>query len=195
MQGFTDFVLESGKIAQFTAEEMFINLNLNCHLIQMVQAINVHHKLIANLGDILENMLNLGRENVNAAHRKHIVASAKQTGNLLTATAGTVILHEHGNVSRAIPEKRHCLFNERCHHHLTFFTRTKRLTGLWIDNLYNVAVMPDMQTILFGTLKCNTRTKQLTHTITVVSFDVETVLQVPAHVFGPCLSTKYPYPE
>ncbi len=47
-----------------------------------------------------------------------------------------------------------------------------------------------MEPVLFWAFKGNARTEKFAHPVTVVGFDAETVLQIPAHILRPGFRSK-----
>jgi hypothetical protein len=75
------FFLEPGKVCQFPTEEIPVDLNFDRHLIQVIDSVDIYHKLIAYLGDLQEHMLDLGRKYVDAPDNQHVLLKIPEVGN------------------------------------------------------------------------------------------------------------------
>ena len=90
-------------LGKFTGVETLQELDLDGHLVQMVNSVNIHHKLIADLGYLQEHVFNLRRKYIDAADYQHIVTSPGYPGNFLPPSAQAAILHEPGDITGPVP--------------------------------------------------------------------------------------------
>src|SRR5512136_1849083 len=103
MEFFHNFILESCKVSKFTTEVLPVDLNFDSHFVQMINSVNIYHKLIANFGYLKKHMFYLRREYINAPNYQHIVTPSRNSGNFLPASAEASVLHEKGNIASTIP--------------------------------------------------------------------------------------------
>src|SRR5512137_307479 len=119
---FHHFFLELCKIRQFATEILTVDLNFDGHFIQMINSVNIYHKLIANLGYFQKHMFYLRREHVDSTDYEHIIASPRYSCDFLSPSAYATVFHLYGNISCTVTEEWHCFFHEWSYHQFTTFT-------------------------------------------------------------------------
>ena len=94
----------------------------------------------------------------------------------MVASARTSATQHTCEVAGAIAQQRHGLAVEGGEHQFADFAIGHRLQSFWIDNLDDIVVFPEVEAVLFLTLKAYTRAAHLAHTKRVVCFHAHHLL-------------------
>lgn len=139
-------------------------------------------------------MLDLSRENIDAADNKHIVASALGSEHLdERSAAGAFLMRYCGNVAGSVSEQRKSFFADTCEHELAVFAVGQRLEGHGIDYLGIEIILAYMHSALLAAFKCNAGTRYLRETVYIICLDFEHILKLGAHVLAPRLCAENTY--
>src|SRR5208282_2565798 len=101
------------------------------------------------------------------------------------------VFHKHGDITCPVTHQWHGLFYQRRYNHFTLFAVSKTFSCFWINDFDKVTIMPDMQAIMLGAFKCNTRSKELAHAIRIESGKTKTIFERNSHGIRPWLSAEY----
>ena len=107
---------------------------------------------------------------------------------MITST-GTATAKDTRQVTGAIAQQRHGFTTQGGENELADFTVGYGFQGLGVDNLDDVVVLPEVQTVLFSTFEAYARTAHLTHAEGVVGLDTQHLLDTLALFFRMGLST------
>ena len=144
--------------------KQFFKLNLNSHIVVICISSKSDEIVCCQFLELHKNLLNLNWEDINTTKHHHIVRTSLHTikTNVITPTRTCTAKHT-GKVTSTITQQRHSLTVKGCKHKLANLTIRNRLKSLWIYNLHNIVVFPEVKSVLFLTLEGNARTAHLRH--------------------------------
>ena len=131
-----------------------------------------------------DQLLNLRRKHVDAAHDHHVVRAA---GDLLDPTHRTRRAGQQAReIARAIADDRHRLLGERGKHQFARLTVRQHLPRLGIDYLRIEMILPDMQAIFcLDAFVGYARSHHLGEPVNIDRMHVERVFDLGTHRVGP----------
>ena len=137
------------------------------------------------IGDVDEDILDLGREHVDALDDQHIVGSAHGfRHSAMGSAAGAGLIIELSDILGAVSEHRHTLTGQGGDDQLADFTLAEALAGIGVDDLGQEVILRKMHTVARFTVAGNTGAAQLGHAVVVGYADVEVVLDLLTHGYG-----------
>ena len=128
--------------------------------------------------------LDLGREDVDAAHNHHVIAAP---GDLVHAPHGPGAARQQaGEIAGAVADDRHGLLGEAGEYQFPFLAIGQHLTGFRIDDFGVEVVLPDGRAVLgLQALLGHSGAHHLRQAIDVHRVDAQALFDFPAHGFGP----------
>ena len=108
----------------------------------------------------------------------------------MVASTRTAATQHTGEVTGAIAQQRHSLATQRGEYQFANLTIRYGFQRLWVNNLYDVVVLPEMQTILLLTFEAYARAAHLTHAKGVVGLHAQHLLDALALLLRMRLSTN-----
>ncbi len=146
--------------------------------------------------DAQQGLLDLRREDVDAADDQHVVGAAGDAAHARRGTAaGAGLAPEPGDVAGAVAEHRHRLAGQRGDHQLARLAVGHRLERLGVQALDEEVVLLQVHPAARGAFAADAGPDHLRQAVVVEGEDVELVLDLAAHVLGPGLAAEVPEAE
>ena len=178
-------VLEILELADLVEREVRHGLDLQLDAIKRTVVGQNDLILRGDLGEPCDDLLDLGREHVDAANDHHVVSTADDAVDLAVgATAAALLRDDARDIARAVAHERTAFTGEGREDELAVGAVGHGLERLGIDDLRIEMILGDMQAVGGGAFHRNAGTHDLGEAIDVAVLDAELVSNLLAHVLA-----------
>ena len=181
-----DLRAEFFEFGHVVGEETVFDFDGDFKGIGVADTVDGHEVVRCDAVDVEQSRFDLGREHVDALDDEHVIGTsleALDAGH--GAAAFAFLILETGDVSRPVTDEGLALFGETGDDEFAFGALRKLLAGLRVDDFRQEVVFPDVEASVEIAVRGDAGTGDLRQAVNVVGFDVETSLDLLAHLVGP----------